>query len=260
MIIDTHMHLYDNKYDDIREEVIKEALDMGVEKMIAVGFDYASSREAIELANRYDFIYAAIGLHPSEVQKESDHNLSWIYELAKNKKVIAIGEIGLDYYWDKTYVDLQKEFFHRQIEIAKDLNLPIIIHSRDASFDSFVVVSKHPGVVGVFHCYSGSLEMAERLIKLGYYIGVGGVLTFKNSKEIKRVVEGISLDSILSETDSPYLAPHPHRGELNHPGYTKYVVEKIAEIKNIDFLEVTKKLEENAYRLFKIGDNDVNKD
>ena len=254
MIIDTHMHLYDNKYDGLREEVIDEALNMGVKKMIAVGFDYDSSLKAIDLANKYGFIYAAIGLHPSEVEKENDHNLSWIYELAKNKKVVAIGEIGLDYYWDKTYVDLQKEMFQKQIDIAKSLNLPIIIHSRDASFDSFQIVEKNPGVIGVFHCYSGSLEMAERLIKLGFYIGVGGVLTFKNSKEIKRVVEGISLDNILSETDSPYLSPHPHRGEVNHPGYTKYVVEKIAEIKNIDIENVEEILYNNAIKLFKIGD------
>lgn len=255
MIVDTHMHIYDSKYDEIREEVIKEALDMGVNKMIAIGYDYDSSLKALELASQYDFIYAAIGLHPSEVQKETDLELKWIYELAKNEKVVAIGEIGLDYYWDKTYVDLQKEMFHKQIEIAKDLNLPIIIHSRNASFDSFQVVESHPGVIGVFHCYGGSLEMAERLIKLGYYIGVGGVVTFKNAKEIKRVVENISLDHIISETDSPYLSPHPHRGELNHPGYTKYVIEKISELKNIDTNEVSNKLYENAHKLFKLGDN-----
>ena len=256
MIIDTHMHLYDNKYDGIREEVIDEALSMGVKKMIAVGFDYTSSVEAIKLANTYDFIYAAIGLHPSEVEKENDHNLSWIYELAKNKKVVAIGEIGLDYYWDKTYVELQKEYFHRQLEIAKELNLPVIIHARDAQFDSLEVVSKHPGVIGVFHCFGGSLETAQRLIKLGYYIGVGGVLTFKNAKEIKRVVDGISLEYILSETDSPYLAPHPHRGELNHPGYTKYVVEEIARRKEMSFDEVSKVLEKNALSLFRLGEKD----
>lgn len=256
MIIDTHMHLYDDKYDEIREEVIREALDMGVKKMIAVGFDYDSSLKAIELASKYDFIYASIGLHPSEVEKEEDKDLSWIYELAKNKKVIAIGEIGLDYYWSIEYKNLQKEYFHKQLDIAKDLNLPVIIHSRDAQFDSFSIVEAHPGVIGVFHCFSGSLEMAERLIKLGYYIGVGGVLTFKNAKEIKRVVDGISLDNILSETDSPYLAPHPYRGELNHPGYTKYVVEEIAKRKEMPFDDVCKALEKNANILFKLGGKD----
>ena len=254
MIIDTHMHLYDNKYDGIREDVIDEAINMGVKKMIAVGFDYESSLKAIDLANKYDFIYAAIGLHPSEVQKENDHNLSWIYRLAKNEKVIAIGEIGLDYYWSTEYKELQKEYFHKQLDIAKELDLPVIIHSRSAQFDSFSIVEAHPGVIGVFHCYSGSLEMADRLIKLGYYIGVGGVLTFKNAKEIKRVVEGISLDNILSETDSPYLSPHPHRGEINHPGYTKYVVEKIAEIKNEKLEYVEDILYKNAHKLFKLGD------
>ena len=256
MIIDTHMHLYDNKYDDIREEVIKEALDMGVKKMIAVGFDYASSVKAIELSDKYDFIYASIGLHPSEVEKEEDKELSWIYKLAQNKKVIAIGEIGLDYYWTTEYKELQKEYFHKQLDIAKELNLPVIIHARDAQFDSFSIVEAHPDVIGVFHCFGGSLEMAQRLIKLGYYIGVGGVLTFKNAKEIKRVVDGISLDNMLSETDSPYLAPHPHRGELNHPGYTKYVVEEIAKRKDMSFEDVCKILETNANSLFRLGEKD----
>lgn len=252
MIVDTHMHIYEDKYDEIRTDVINEAQDFGVKKMIAVGYDYNSSLKAIKLANQYDFIYAAIGLHPSEVQKEEDKDLKWIYELAKNKKVVAIGEIGLDYYWDKTYVDLQKEMFIKQIDISKELDLPIIIHTRDSINDCFEILRHNTGARGVLHCFSSSLEMGNKFIKLGFYLGIGGVLTFKNSKEIKRVVEGTSLEHLLSETDSPYLSPVPHRGELNHPGYTKYVVEKIAEIKNIDLEEVEEKLSDNAHKLFKL--------
>lgn len=252
MIIDTHMHIYDKIYDGIREDVINEALEFGVEKMIVVGCDYQSSLKAIELANKYDFIYCAIGLHPSEAHKETDLELSWIYELAKNEKVIAIGEIGLDYYWDKTHIDIQKQMFEKQINISKDFKLPIIIHNRDASNDCYQILKNNPGIKGVLHCYGSSLEMAKEFIKLGYFLGIGGVLTFKNSKEIKRVVEGVDLDYLLSETDSPYLTPVPYRGKINHPGYTKFVVEEISKIKNIDVKIVEEVLESNTKKLFNI--------
>ena len=252
MIIDTHMHIYDKIYDGIREDVINEALEFGVGKMIVVGCDYQSSLKAIELANKYDFIYCAIGLHPSEAHKETDLELSWIYELAKNEKVIAIGEIGLDYYWDKTHIDIQKQMFEKQINISKDLKLPIIIHNRDASNDCYQILKNNPGINGVLHCYGSSLEMAREFIKLGYFLGIGGVLTFKNSKEIKRVVEGVDLDYLLSETDSPYLTPVPYRGKINHPGYTKFVVEEISKIKGLSVDVVEKTLENNTKRLFNI--------
>ena len=252
MIIDTHMHIYDKIYDEIRDEVINEALEFGVKKMIVVGCDYESSLKAIELANQYDFIYCAIGLHPSEAHKEKDLDLSWIYELSKNKKVVAIGEIGLDYYWDKTYIEIQKNMFEKQIKIAKKLNLPIIIHNRDAANDCYQILKNNLGIKGVLHCYGSSLEMAKEFIKLGYYLGIGGVLTFKNSKEIKRVVEGIDLEYLLSETDSPYLTPVPYRGKINHPGYTKFVVEEISKIKNIELEKVEEVLESNTRKLFNI--------
>lgn len=254
MIVDTHMHIFEAKYDDIREDVINEALCFDVKIMIAVGYDYQSSLRAIALANKYDFIYCAVGLHPSEVHKEKDNSLSWITELAKNKKVIAIGEIGLDYYWDKTYIDLQKEMFLKQINIAKKLDLPIIIHNRESTNDCYQILKNNQGVKGVLHCYSSSLEMAKEFIKLGFYLGIGGVLTFKNSKEIKRVVENVDLENLLSETDSPYLTPMPYRGQLNHPGYTKFVVEEISRIKNIDLEIVKDVLFKNVKKLFKIGD------
>lgn len=251
MIIDTHMHLYDKKFDEIREDVINESLASGITKMIACGCDYETSLKCIELAEKYDFIYAAVGIHPSEAHKMDVEDLSWIYKLAKHEKVVAIGEIGLDYYWDKTYIDIQKNMFIKQIQIAKELDLPIIVHSRDSINDTYSIL-KDNRVNGVLHCFSGSLEMAREFVKLGYYLGVGGVLTFNNSKEIKKVVEEISLDKLLTETDAPYLAPVPFRGTINKPAYIPYIIKKIAEIKNIDVEKAENKLYQNAHDLFKL--------
>ena len=170
MIIDTHCHIFDSKFDEIREEVIQEALDMNVKKMIVVGYDYESSLKAIELANKYDFLYASIGLHPSEVLKENDKDLKWIYDLLKKSdKIVAIGEIGLDYYWDKSFIEEQKIYFKKQIEIAKETNLPIIVHTRDSIQDTFDIL-KNENVKGVLHCFSSSLEMAREFIKKGFLI------------------------------------------------------------------------------------------
>ena len=251
MIIDTHMHLYDKKFDSIREEVIKESLDAGITKMIVCGCDYETSLKCIELATKYDFIYASIGVHPSDAHKENDKSLSWIYELAKNSKVVAIGEIGLDYYWDKTYIDIQKEIFIKQINIAKELNLPIIVHSRDSINDSYNIL-KDNLTRGVLHCYSGSVEMAREFVKLGYYLGVGGVVTFNNSKEIKKVVEDIDLNMLLTETDAPYLAPVPFRGQINKSAYIPYIINKISEIKKLNTIDVENILYNNALKLFDI--------
>lgn len=251
MIFDTHMHLYDSRYDNIRDNVINESFENDVKLMICVGFDYESSLKAIALSEKYPFIYASIGLHPSEVQKEKDEDLKWIYELSKNKKVIAIGEIGLDYYWDKSFIDKQKEMFIKQIDIAKELNLPIIVHSRDAISDTYNIM-KDNIVNGVLHCFSSSLEMAKEFTKLGYYLGIGGVLTFKNSKEIKKVVKEIDLKYLITETDSPYLTPMPYRGEINKPFYISYVLDEIALQKNMDREEVENIMFKNACTLFSI--------
>ncbi len=252
MIIDTHAHIYDEKFNEIRDEVINEALEMGVKKMIIVGCNKETSIKACEYAKKYEFCYAAIGLHPSEVLKEEDQNLNWIEELVKSKRVIAIGEIGLDYYWDKSFVNEQKDFFEKQLKIANKYNLPIIVHCRDAVSDCYNIL-KNSEVKGVMHCYSSSYEMAKEFIKLGFYLGIGGVVTFKNSREIKKVVEEIGLEYLLSETDCPYLAPEPYRGKINHPGYTKFVVDKISEIKELPVEKVKEVLYNNACKLFKIG-------
>lgn len=250
MIIDTHMHIFDERYEN-KEETINEALKNGVKKMIAVGFDKDSSLKALELSKKYDFIYLSIGLHPSEVLKEDDKDLTWIHEIVKTEKVIAIGEIGLDYYWDKSFKDEQKEFFKKQIEIAKLYDLPIIIHCRDAIQDCFDML-KEENIKGVMHCYAGSVEMAREFTKRGFYLGIGGVVTFKNAVEIKKVVSEIDLQYLISETDSPYLAPTPFRGKLNQPAYTRYVVEEIAKLKNINLDVVEETIEKNVNKLFKI--------
>lgn len=264
MIIDTHMHLYDSKYDGIREDVINDAIKNGVKKMIAIGCDYQTSLKCIELAHKYSFIYCAIGLHPSEVHKEQDLNLSWIYELAKDEKVVAIGEIGLDYYWDKTYVALQKEMFIKQINIAKELDLPIVVHSRDSINDCYNIMKEYR-TEGVMHCFSSSLEMAKEFTKLGYFLGIGGVVTFKNSKEIKRIVKEIDLKYLVTETDAPYLAPTPHRGHINKPEYLTLIIDEITMLKNenntdnninnkdlISNKDIENTLYNNAIKLFKI--------
>jgi len=248
MIIDTHIHLYDDRYKENLDIIINEAIESDVKKMVLIGYDYISSFKAIELANKYPYFYATVGLHPSEVSKNG-RNIDWICELINNEKVIGIGEIGLDYYWDKTYIDLQKELFIKQIEIAKKYNLPISVHSRNASNDTFTILKEHQ-VHGVLHCYSQSLELAREYVKLGYFLGIGGVVTFQNSKELVEVVKEIDLKYMVVETDGPYLAPHPYRGKLNLPKYINLVVEKIASLKNMEIEEVKKVLETNTYSLF----------
>ena len=251
MIIDTHIHLYDDRYIEKLDETIKEAFLEGVVKMIIVGFDYESSVKAIELSNKYPNFYAAIGLHPSEVHKNNNEDIRWIYKLITHPKVIAIGEIGLDYYWSKDYIELQKELFINQIKIAKEKKLPIIVHSRLASNDTYTILKENL-VKGVLHCYSQSVEMAKEYVKMGYFLGIGGVLTFKNSREIKEVVKTIDLKYLVVETDGPYLAPTPFRGKLNKPAYLKYVIEEIANIKNLSIGEVKKSLENSTKNLFGI--------
>ena len=250
MKVDTHIHLYDKKYQDILEEVIEKAQEAGIVRIIVNGVDRETSLESIRLAKKYDFIYAAIGLHPSEIDKEKENDLSWIYELAKNKKVIAIGEIGLDYYWDKSYNDLQRDIFIKQIKIANELKLPVIVHSRDAHQDTFDIMKENQ-TKGILHAYQSSLELAREYIKLGYYLGIGGVLTFKNAKVIKDVVREIDLDFLLTETDGPYLTPEPFRGKINKPEYIKYILEEISSIKQIDKEIVEEKIYNNYIKLFK---------
>lgn len=249
-MIDTHIHLNDEAYNECLEQIIRDANNVGVNKMIVMGCDYLTSKKAIEIANKYENIYAMIGLHPSEVEKEKDKELNWLKELLNNDKVIGIGEIGLDLYWTKEYKDLQIELFEKQLQLSLDYNLPICIHSRDAIELTYQILSKN-NYKGIIHCYSGSLEMANKFIKLGYLMGIGGVVTFKNTN-LKEVVKNIPLTSIVTETDGPYLAPTPYRGKLNKPEYIKLIVEEIANLKEISVQEVENQINENVLKLFNI--------
>ena len=246
-MIDTHAHIYNEYYDDI-DLLIDELKDNNMLYVINASTNNKNAIEIIEQSKKYDnFILPAIGIHPEEIE---NYDLKEIEEIINNNKVYAIGEIGLDYYWNKDNKELQKELFIKQIELAKKYNLPVIVHSRDSIQDCFNILKEHK-VKGVIHCFSGSIEMAKEFIKLGYKLGIGGVLTFKNSN-LYKVIENIDLENILLETDSPYLSPEPLRGKKNIPSNVYYVAKRIAEIKNIDIKEVIEITTKNARSLFDI--------
>jgi len=254
MLFDTHAHLDDVNFKGETDEVIARAKEAGVSLVVNVGYNLRHARQSIALAEKYDFIYASVGLHPHDA-KDSDQTF-WdeIYKLARHPKVVALGEMGLDYYWDNSPRDVQRDVFRQQIAVAKDLQLPIIIHDRDAHQDVLTIVKEERAseVGGVFHAYSGSWELAKEILDLGFYISIGGPVTFKNARKILEVVEKAPLESLLIETDCPYLTPHPYRGKRNEPGYVQLVAEKIAEIKNISYEEVASVTKENGKRLFRI--------
>lgn len=252
-MIDTHAHLDFECYGDKLAQIFANFQDVGVEKVVIPGVRHKDYNKIIELIEKHDFLYGAVGVHPSEAETYNEEVHSQTLELAKHPKIVAIGEIGLDYYWDKSMVEKQKEIFKAQIEIAKIVNKPVLIHDRDAHEDTFNILkatnAKSVGVV--MHCFSGSPEFALQCVKEGYYIALGGVVTFKNAKKPKEVAEKIPLEKILLETDSPYLTPTPYRGQENEPAYVKYVAEEIASLKNISFDEVDIQTTKNAYDLFK---------
>lgn len=249
-MIDTHVHLNDKAYSENLDQIINDAMNIGVNKMIVIGYDKESSFKAVEIAKKYDNIYAMVGLHPSDVHKETDEELTWLIDLLKEEKVIGIGEIGLDLYWTKEYKDLQISYFEKQLQLSLDYNVPVCIHSRDAIELTYQILSKN-NYRGIIHCYSGSLEMANKFIKLGYLLGIGGVVTFKNTN-LKEVVKNIPLDVIVTETDGPYLAPTPFRGKLNKPEYIKLIVDEISNLKEISVNEVEKQIDKNVYKLLHI--------
>ena len=246
-MIDTHCHIYKEYYDDI-DSLINKLKDKNVLHIINASTNYDNALEIINESKKYgDFILPAIGIHPEEMK---NYNLEKIEELINNNKIYAIGEIGLDYYWSKDNKEEQKELFIKQIHLAKKYNLPVIVHTRESIQDCFDILKKNK-VKGVIHCFSGSVEMAKEFIKLGYKLGIGGVLTFKNSN-LYKVIEAISLENILLETDSPYLSPEPYRGKKNIPSNIYYVAKRIAELKNTDINEVIKVTTKNAIELFDI--------
>lgn len=255
-LIDSHAHLDDEAFDDDRQEIIASLYDDGVAFVINPASDLASSKRAVELAKKYKNIYAAVGVHPHEIEELTEEEIDELKLLCKEKKVKAIGEIGLDYFYDNSPRDLQKKGFERQIELAEELGLPIIIHSRDAIQDTYDILKKYEGrVFGVLHCYSSSVEMAKEFIKLGYYISLGGPVTFKKSQEPKRVAKLVDLDRLLVETDSPYLSPEPLRGKRNQPKNTLITARLIAQLRGISEEELFEKTRENTKRLFKIDED-----
>ena len=249
MYIDTHCHLSKEDYDDI-DLVIKENRENKIDKMIISGCTKETIVESIDIANKFEDVFLTIGYHPSEAQITSDSDLENLKEQIKScNKVVGIGEIGLDYHYGKEDMDLQKDLFRKQMKIAEELNLPVVIHSRDATEDTISILKEFPQVIGDIHCFSGSTETANIYIKMGYKIGIGGVVTFKNSN-LYKVVENIGLDNIILETDAPYLAPVPVRGKKNSSKYVPYIVERIAEILNVSIEEVAKVTSTNAITLF----------
>lgn len=252
MFFDTHAHYDDKAFDADRGALLESLAESGVELIIDPGCTLESSRKAIELSEKYPFMYAAVGIHPEELGDYTEEALRETEKLAAHPKCAAIGEIGLDYYWDDTHKQEQKELFIRQAEMAIRLGKPVIVHDREAHGDSMDIVKSVKGLTGVFHCYSGSAEMAKELLKLGWYLGFDGPVTYKNARKTLEVLEICPLDRILIETDSPYLSPVPMRGKRNHSGNLEYIAAKIAEVKGESFDNICRITLENGKRLFNI--------
>ncbi len=252
MFIDTHVHLNNPQLEANFEQVINDALMVGVEKMIVVGYDLETSKKAVELANQYDFIYAAVGFHPTEIKNYTDDEYQNLELLASMPKVVAIGEVGFDFHWDTTTKEEQLTAFVRQIELAKKLKLPLIIHSRDAHQLTFETLKKHNAskVGGIMHSYSGSVEMAKEYLKMHFCLGISGPVTFKNGKNMKDVVKAIDAKYLVSETDSPYLTPEPYRGQINGPKNVLLIVEEMAKLKGISISEMAQNIKDNVKRIF----------
>ena len=252
MYFDTHTHLDDEKFDPDRELVIENLKKEGVSLAVNVGADLTSSKNSIALAEQYDFIYAAVGVHPNEVGEMQDEDLETLADMAKHEKVVAIGEIGLDYHYDEPGRDVQKLWFEKQLHLAQALNMPFIVHDRDAHQDTLELLKKVGYYNGVMHCFSGSCEMAKILLDLGFYISIAGQVTFKNAPKVKEVAKMVPADRLFIETDSPYLTPEPHRGERNHSANVKFTCAKIAELKGICAEELAKVTLENGKKFYGI--------
>lgn len=253
-IFDTHAHYDDEAFDEDRDALLAGLPKNGIARVVNVGASLASCGRTIELMNRYDYIYGAIGVHPSETAELNDEAFEWLRQQCQLEKCVAVGEIGLDYYWDEPDRELQKEWFRRQLNLARELAKPVIIHSRDAAKDTVDLMTEEHAeeIGGVIHCYSYTKETAEVFLKMGFYFGIGGVLTFKNAKKLKEAVAYIPLDRIVLETDCPYLAPEPNRGKRNSSLNIPYVVKALAEIKGVEEETVRKAAWENAHKLYRL--------
>lgn len=252
MIFETHAHYDDDAFDQDRDALLQSMTAHGIEKIVNVGASMRGVEDTVKLMEKYPFVYGAVGIHPDEVGELNEEKMKRLRKLCDHEKTVAVGEIGLDYYWDKENHETQKKWFVRQMDLAKETGLPIIVHSRDAAKDTLDIMKaeRADNLSGVIHCYSYSKEQAKEYMNMGYFLGIGGVVTFKNGKKLKEVVEYAPLDYLLLETDAPYMAPEPYRGKRNCSAYLTYVAEMIAEIKGVSYKEVVDITRENARRLF----------
>ncbi len=260
MIFDTHAHYDDEAFDLDREEILNNLKNEGIINVVNIGASLESSKSSIALAKKFDFVHAAVGVHPDQTKELNEENFNSLCEMAKEEKVVAIGEIGLDYYWDATDREIQKFWFKKQLHLAMEEKLPVIIHSRDAAADTLEMMKeavayakeRNKTLTGIIHCFSYGTEIADYYLKQGFYLGIGGVVTFKNGRKLKEVVEMAPLTSLVLETDCPYLSPVPYRGKRNYSGYLSHVVEEIALIKNVSVEEVIRQTTENARKVYQM--------
>lgn len=254
MIFDTHTHYSDERFDLDRQELLSGMSDRGVGRIVEVGAGIASTRDAIALAQQYDFIYAAVGIHPGEVEDLEESHMDWLQGLTQDDRVVAVGEIGLDYHYDSPSREIQKQWFIRQLQVAAETEMPVIIHSRDAAQDTWEIMQKHCAWKngGVIHCFSYSSETARQYLKQGFFLGIGGVVTFDNARKLGEVVQMAPLEQLVLETDCPYLTPIPHRGKRNDSGYLTHVVDAVATLKGMSREEVIAATERNAERLYRL--------
>lgn len=252
MIIDTHAHYDDKAFEEDRAEVLESMAGEGIGRIVNIGSSLGACKRTIQLMEQYDFIYGALGIHPTDSGELTESDIEWLKEQSALEKCVAVGEIGLDYYWDEPDREIQKKWFVRQLELAKEVKLPVVIHSRDAAQDTVDIMKAEQAqeIGGVVHCYSYSRELAKTFLDMGFYFGIGGVVTFNNGRKLKEVVEYLPMDRIVLETDSPYLAPVPFRGKRNDSSKLPYVVEQIANIKGISLEEVQQTTTQNAYNLY----------
>ena len=255
MIFETHAHYDDEAYNEDREAVVDSLLEGGIGKVVNIAASISSCKKTMALMEKYPFVYGALGVHPTETEELTEEDFLWLKEQCKLKKCVAVGEIGLDYYWDEPDREIQKKWFIRQLELARECKLPVVIHSRDAAADTIEIMKQYHAeeIGGVIHCFSYTKESAEIFLKMGFYIGIGGVITFKNAKKLKEAVEIIPLDRIVLETDAPYLAPEPYRGKRNSSLYIPYIIEEIARIKQVSPKEVEEQTYKNALALYRMN-------